>query len=41
MTNTTLPEELLKGDVLGRVRMPLERREALLEVSGSRGTVYT
>jgi hypothetical protein len=31
MTNTTLPEELLKSDVLGRVRTPVDRREALLD----------
>ena len=31
MTNTTLPDEVLKTDVLGRVRTPVERREALLE----------
>ena len=31
MTNTTLPDEVLKTDVLGRVRTPAERREALLE----------
>ena len=31
MTNTTLADEILKTDVLGRVRTPLARREALLE----------
>ena len=31
MTNTTVPDEVLKTDVLKRVRTPLERREALLE----------
>ena len=31
MTNTTLPDEVLKTDVLGRVRTPMERRVALLE----------
>ena len=31
MTHTTLPEEILKTDVLGRVRTPRARREALLE----------
>jgi hypothetical protein len=31
MTNTTLPDEVLKTDVLGRVRTPKARREALLE----------
>ena len=31
MTNTTLPEELLKSDVLGRVQTPRERREGLLD----------
>lgn len=31
MTNTTLPDEVLKTDVMGRVRTPVERREALLE----------
>lgn len=31
MTNTTMPDEVLKSDVLGRVRTPPERREALLE----------
>lgn len=31
MTNTTLPDELLKSDVLGRVRTPRERREGLLD----------
>ena len=31
MTNTTLPDEVLKSDVLGRVRTPRMRREALVE----------
>ena len=31
MTNATLPDELLKSDVLGRVRTPRERREGLLD----------
>ena len=31
MTNTTLPDEVLKADVLGRVKTPPQRREALLE----------
>lgn len=31
MTNTTLPDELLKSDALGRVRTPRARREALVE----------
>jgi len=31
MTNTTLPEELLRSDVLGRVRTPRERREGMLD----------
>ena len=31
MTNTTLPDEILKTDVMGRVRTPPARREALLE----------
>ena len=31
MTNTTLPDEVLKRDALGRVRTPRARREALLE----------
>lgn len=31
MTNTTLPDEVLKTDVLGRVHTPKARREALLE----------
>ena len=30
MTNTTLPDEILKRDALGRVRTPRVRREALL-----------
>ena len=30
MTNTTLPDEVLKSDALGRVRTPRVRREALL-----------
>ena len=30
MTNTTLPDEILKSDALGRVRTPRARREALL-----------
>ena len=30
MTPTTLPDEILKTDVLGRVRTPKARREALL-----------
>ncbi|MEO7317659.1 MAG: hypothetical protein ABIZ56_01585 [Chthoniobacteraceae bacterium] len=30
MTNTTLPDEVLKSDALGRVRTPRARREALL-----------
>jgi len=31
MTNTTLPDEILKRDGLGRVRTPRARREALAE----------
>ena len=31
MTHTTSPDEILKTDVLGRVRTPRARREALLE----------
>ena len=31
MTNTTLPDEVLKCDALGRVRTPRARREALVE----------
>jgi hypothetical protein len=31
MTNTTMSDEVLKSDVLGRVRTPPERREALLD----------
>lgn len=31
MTNTMLPDELLKSDVMGRVRTPPDRREALLD----------
>ena len=31
MTNTTVPDEVLKTDVLGRVHTPRARREALLE----------
>ena len=31
MTNTTVPDEVLKTDVLGRVHTPKARREALLE----------
>ena len=31
MTHTTLPDEILKTDVLGRVRTPKPRREALLD----------
>ncbi len=31
MTNTTLPNEVLKSDALGRVRTPRARREALVE----------
>ena len=31
MTNTTLPDEILKRDALGRVRTPRARREALVE----------
>ncbi len=31
MTNTTPPDEVLKADLLGRVRTPLARRAALLE----------
>ena len=30
MTHATLPDEILKADVLGRVRTPKARREALL-----------
>lgn len=30
MTHTTLPDEILKTDVMGRVRTPKARREALL-----------
>ena len=30
MTHTTLPDEVLKSDALGRVRTPRARREALL-----------
>ena len=30
MTNTTLPDEVLKSDAMGRVRTPRVRREALL-----------
>ena len=31
MTNTTLPDEVLQRDALGRVRTPRARREALME----------
>ena len=31
MTPTTLPDEILKTDVMGRVRTPKARRQALLE----------
>ena len=31
MTHTTLPDEVLKRDALGRVRTPRARREALME----------
>ena len=31
MTNTTLPDEVLKRDAMGRVRTPRVRREALVE----------
>lgn len=31
MTNTTLPGELLKSNVIGQVRTPRERREGLLD----------
>ena len=31
MTNTTMPDELLKSDVMGRVRTSPERRELLLD----------
>ena len=31
MTHTTLPDEVLKRDALGRVRTPRVRREALVE----------
>ena len=31
MTNTIVPDEVLKTDVLGRLRTPVERRVALLE----------
>jgi hypothetical protein len=31
MTNTTLPNEVLKTDVLGRVKTPRARQEALLD----------
>jgi len=31
MTKTTLPDEILKSDALGRVRTPRARREALVE----------
>ena len=31
MTNTTLVEEVLKTDRLGRVKTPVDRREALLD----------
>ena len=31
MTNTTLPDEVLKSDALGPVRTPRVRREALVE----------
>jgi len=31
MTNTTMPDEVLKSDVLGRVQTPPERRAALLD----------
>ena len=31
MTNTTLADEILKTDVMGRVRTPPARRQALLE----------
>ena len=43
MTHTTLPEEILKTDVLGRVRTPKARREALLgefERSGVSGQKF-
>ena len=43
MTHTTLPEEILKTDVLGRVRTPKARREALLgefERSGVSGKKF-
>jgi hypothetical protein len=38
MTNTTLADEVLKTDVLGRVHTPRERREALLEEFERSGT---
>ena len=37
MTHTTLPDEILKTDVLGRVRTPKARREALLAEFGRSG----
>lgn len=37
MTRTTLPDEILKTEVLGRVRTPGMRREALLEEFARRG----
>ena len=43
MTPTTLPDEILKTDALGRVRTPKARREALLEEfarSGVRGQKF-
>ena len=43
MTPTTLPDEILKTDVLGRVRTPKARREALLaefERSGVSGKKF-
>ena len=43
MTHTTLPDEILKTDVLGRVRTPKARREALLaefERSGVSGKKF-
>ena len=43
MTNTTLPNEVLKTDVLGRVKTPRARQEALLdefEQSGVSGTKF-
>ena len=43
MTHTTLPDEILKTDLMGRVRTPKARREALLEEferSGVSGTKF-